>query len=140
MLQESIEVFANNSTGRYVNAVPSNINTNVQKWKAVDVGSGYFRFESKSSNKAVTESLEVFSENADGRYVISIPTNTGWNSQKWRSIDVGGGYHRLQNKLSGKMLTYSNEVFGGNSDARYVIARTLNTSWDSQKWTIDLSN
>ena len=56
----------------------------------------------------------------------------GWTSMHWYAEHVAGTNDvRFRNAWSGKYLTVGNP-----SDFSVILAKTLNTTWSSQRWSI----
>jgi beta-glucanase (GH16 family) len=99
-----------------------------QKWKAVDVGGGYWKF---IPQHATTKALDVAGAGStDGTNVV-IYADNGTNAQKWKLYDAGGGYFRLEPACApGKALDVASAA---NTDGANVQIYTSNGS-NAQKW------
>jgi arabinogalactan endo-1,4-beta-galactosidase len=84
------------------------------------------------TNRHSSKAMNVTSgSTADGAFIEQWGYG-GWDSQKWRFVDVGGNQFRIENFKSGKALT----VVGGSvSDGAKIEQRTYN-GVSSQKWQL----
>lgn len=71
---------------------------------------------------------------ADGGNVLQWPNNNG-NNQRWRAIDLGGGYWKFLNVSSGKALQVANTTADGGN----VYQWTSSTS-TYQQWSLQLAS
>ncbi|TGD78793.1 RICIN domain-containing protein [Hymenobacter wooponensis] len=97
-----------------------------QKWKLVDVGSGYVRIVNLNSNK----SLDVAGPSAaDG----ALTHQWDWltqDSQYWQIISNGDGTYRIINKYSGKALdVQDNSTADGAAVQQWTYSGGNNQRW-----------
>ncbi|MDO3681008.1 cellulase family glycosylhydrolase [Paenibacillus ehimensis] len=97
-----------------------------QKWKVIDVGSGYYKLIVQSSGKVLTVAE---GSTADGASVQQW-TDNGSSNQKWKIIDVGGGYFKLIAQSSGKAL----DVVGGYTNDGAIVQQWTDNGNAQQKW------
>ena len=68
--------------------------------------------------------------------VIEQWTDGGWASQHWQLVDAGGGFYKLRNRATGKLM----DVSGGSlSDGANVIQWPDNGG-RNQQWQIVVAN
>ncbi|WP_375448387.1 RICIN domain-containing protein [uncultured Fibrella sp.] len=92
-----LDVAGGNSTpGTKVQLWTSNA-SNAQRWKAVDVGSGYYKLIPQNATGTAMDIAN--SGTADGSQV-QIYTDNGTGAQKYKLADAGGGYFTIQPSYS----------------------------------------
>ncbi|MBB3127052.1 beta-glucanase (GH16 family) [Paenibacillus rhizosphaerae] len=98
-----------------------------QKWKAEDVGGGFYKLTATHSNKV----LDICN-NSTGQSCLKQSTYTGADSQLWKIEDQGNGYYRIVSKLSGLVIDLPNSNTTNGTD--------LQTYWwngsDAQLWKL----
>jgi mannan endo-1,4-beta-mannosidase len=108
----------------------SSANTNNQRWKLVDGGSGTYKFVAVHSGKA----LEVNgSSTVEGASVVQWDLLTN-QSQRWNIVSVGSGYYKIENVNSGKALG----VDAGRRTNGTPVKQFSYTGATSQQWKIEL--
>jgi Concanavalin A-like lectin/glucanases superfamily/Ricin-type beta-trefoil lectin domain-like/Bacterial TSP3 repeat len=96
---------ADNTAGANVRQNPLS-GTDLQKWTAISVGGGYWKFINLASGKA----LEVASfSTAPGGNII-VWNDTGGSNQQWRIVQYGGIYSKVFNRNSANLTI---DVEGG---------------------------
>ena len=106
-------------------------NTNAQKWRINDVGSGYFRLVPQS---ATGLALNVYNGgSADNTNVEILTINSSSTAQKWQITTTGNGYYQLTPACaSGKCLDVASASIADNTNVQ--IYTSNNT--DAQKWVL----
>ncbi|MEX2382495.1 MAG: RICIN domain-containing protein [Opitutales bacterium] len=92
-----------------------------------------YHLVNQQSDKHLHESSAAYSGNPSGKYAITFPAGSGWNSQKWKFVGVGSGNFRLVNWQSSNVLHESSETYVSDSSGQYVITFPWN-GWNTQRW------
>ena len=72
---------------------------------------------------------------ADGA-VIEQWTDGGWTSQHWQLVDAGGGFYKLRNRATGKVI----DVSGGSLSNGANVIQWADNGGSNQHWQIVIVN
>lgn len=116
--------------------VTGNADTNLQRWLAEDVGSGYLRLESLSSRGwyATPKGLAATSSNP-----VTLQRSSSDHSQQWQAVIVGsksynGQQFPLVELFNRESPTQALDVKGAKSEVGTVLQTYLSNGGGSQKW------
>ena len=121
----------------YAAQVPNSFTGDLTRWKLVDAGDGYFRIENVGTGYWLQSRDEVAPVGGnDALWVVTKDnTNTG-DRTRWRTVDAGNGYVRLENKQTGRWLQGRDEITPVNSSASYVVGRSTTSTGDRTRWKL----
>jgi mannan endo-1,4-beta-mannosidase len=134
-LHDSDQVYANNRGGNYVIAFPRQPGWSAQAWRTDALSGGWWRVHGLRRKRDLNESIQPSAAVADSKYVISYAREASRTVQQWRFLEAENSEHVLQNRMSGKVLHRSPEVYVKNADGRYVVSAPYN-GWRSQRWRL----
>lgn len=101
-------------------------NDNGQRWKAVDVGSGFWKFINMSSGKVI----DVEGSSLNNGTNISQYTDSGTPNQHWSLTGIGNGFWKIVNKNSGKLIDVENSSRADYGNiSQYQDMNTANQQW-----------
>lgn len=135
-LHDGDEAYSQNSSGSYIISFPYNSSFDAQRWKIISTDDGWYRFFSeKNTGRALHESNEIYSSNAQGTHVINFTHNSTFVSQKWKIQETGDGWNRIYSeKTPTKSLHDADEVYASNANGNYIIVFPSSLNSSAQKW------
>ncbi|MEO5914785.1 MAG: LamG-like jellyroll fold domain-containing protein [Luteolibacter sp.] len=131
-LSQKVMEAADTTAGANVRQNPLS-GSDLQKWTATSVGSGYWKFINLASGKA----LEVggFSTAAGGN--IMAWNDTGGTNQQWRIVEYGGIYSKLFNRNSSNMVIDVDGGTGATGNGANISQYDDNINALNQEWVFD---
>lgn len=103
-----------------------NLGISAQQWRAVDVGSGYWKFVNVNSGKVI----DVEGASTVNGANISQYTDSGTTNQQWSVVGVGGGYWKIVNRNSAKVVDLEGgSTLDGTNISQYTDLGTANQGW-----------
>jgi hypothetical protein len=102
-----------------------------QHFQALSIGSGYHQLVARHSNKCLTVPSSSTADGVQVQQQSCGPANNAANTnQQWQITDLGGGYHRITARHSGKCL----DVAGySTADSARIVQYTCNGG-TNQQW------